>query len=223
MKYFRDFDKQSDAIGVKANVPTVAIIDGMNRVCFGVGDISKDNIFIEDGDFIKLDEATKETRVVVTYNVSSTTETTQLLSSSVSASNVIASMEIDGKEVDVVNEYIFTSTGEHIVKYIFKDSTQIAEFAFSACRSVVSVFIPDSVTTINSSAFATCSLTSVTIGSGITTISQLAFMNTPITSITFGGTVDQWKAINRGMMWHMNVTATTVTCSDGECELDATA
>lgn len=37
MYYFRNFDKQADAIGVKAYIPTVATLEGMNKVCFGVG------------------------------------------------------------------------------------------------------------------------------------------------------------------------------------------
>lgn len=31
MKYFRSFDKQADAIGVKAYIPTVAIVGGERR------------------------------------------------------------------------------------------------------------------------------------------------------------------------------------------------
>lgn len=31
MKYFRSFDKQADAIGVKAYIPTVAIVGGGGR------------------------------------------------------------------------------------------------------------------------------------------------------------------------------------------------
>lgn len=222
MKYFRIFEKQADALGVKDYTPTVAIVEGMNNVCFGNCKCSKDHIFIEDGDFIKINEGTKETRLVCVYNVTTTTEATQLLSTSISATNIIDSMEVDGTDIDVVNEYTFTTTGEHIVKYTLKDASTIYEFMFSACRTIISVDIPDNITIIGSSAFATCSLTSVTIGGGITQINQMAFMNCPITSFNYNGTMAQWKGITRGMRWHMNDTATTVTCTDGTCGLDDT-
>lgn len=80
-----------------------------------MGDVSNDYEFIEDGDFIKIGE-TKETRLICTYNVTSTTEATKLTL----YSEQFTAMEVDGIDVNVADSYTFTTTGEHNVKYTLK-------------------------------------------------------------------------------------------------------
>ena len=64
--------------------------------------------------------------------------------------------------------------------------TSIGEWAFSECRSLTSITIPNSVTSIGSSAFDSCiGLTSITIPSSVTSIGLCAFSTcTRLTSIT---------------------------------------
>ena len=210
MYYLRNFDSQADAVGQKAYLPTIAIVGGVNKVGYFDGDASKDSVFTENDDFINVGE--KETRVVCTYNVTSTTGATQLLYSGLTLSE-IASMEIDGVNATVSTGYTFTTTGEHTVKYTLKDNTTISESAFCStsltsivipdnvttigtkafysCNNLTSVVIPDNVTTIGKGAFCICSsLTSVTIPTSVTTIGPYAFAGcTSLTSITIPDSV----------------------------------
>jgi hypothetical protein len=69
------------------------------------------------------------------------------------------------------------------------------------CTSLTSVTIPESVTSIGSSAFAACSsLTSITIGNGVTSIGGSAFSGcTSLTSITIGNgvtSIGEWAFRN---------------------------
>ena len=69
--------------------------------------------------------------------------------------------------------------------------TSIGEWAFSNCRSLTSVTIPNSVTSIGSGAFYGCSdLTSVTIPNSVTSIGNDAFEDcSSLTSVTIGNSV----------------------------------
>lgn len=64
------------------------------------------------------------------------------------------------------------------------DVTSVGGAAFSGCRDVTSVTIPESVTSIGWTAFAETSLASVTIPSSVTYIGAYAFTSSNLTSVT---------------------------------------
>ena len=114
----------------------------------------------------------KETRLVVKYNVTSTSSATKLMDYTTN----ISEMEIDGViQPSVVSTYTFDATGEHTVKYSLTDPTSIGNYAFNGCSGLTSITIPNSVTSIGY-AFQSCSgLTSITIPNSVTSIGDEAF------------------------------------------------
>jgi hypothetical protein len=66
------------------------------------------------------------------------------------------------------------------------------------CSSLTSITIPNSVTSIGSSAFNGCS---------------------GLNSITYEGTQEQWNVVSKGTNWKYKVPATYVQCTDGKVTL----
>ena len=115
-----------------------------------------------------------ETRLVAKYNVTDTSNPTILFFSN---DGQFSEIEIDGVvQPSVVNEYTFSTAGEHTVKYTLTDQTSIGEQTFGNCYNLTSIYIPNSVTSIGYGTFRECrSLTSCIIGSGVTSIGESAF------------------------------------------------
>jgi hypothetical protein len=84
-------------------------------------------------------------------------------------------MIVDGVEEPLIQDYTFSSTGEHTVEFILK-SDSIGENTFRECSSLITCTIDSGVTSIGQSAFYYCyNLTSCTIDSGVTSIGDYAF------------------------------------------------
>ena len=109
-----------------------------------------------------------------------------------SESDLTFTLNADGESYSVT-DCKGSASGELTIPstYNGKLVTTIGSYAFSNCKSLSSVTIPDSVTTIGEDAFYFCtSLTSVTIPDSVTTIGSYAFQNcTSLTSITIGNSV----------------------------------
>ena len=102
------------------------------------------------------------------------------------------SLNADGETYSVTGIGNCTDTDIVIpAVYNKKPVTSIGGRAFSTCRSLTSVVIPDSITSIGDSAFSTCrSLTSVVIPDSIMSIGDFVFSNCySLTSVVIGDSV----------------------------------
>lgn len=103
--------------------------------------------------------------VTGTYNITSTSDNTRILYLKNSLNQTICSrMKVDGHETDAANFYRFTTTGEHTVKFAFPDKTLIPTYAFYQLENILSLTIPEGVTTINPYSICNCqNLSSVSL------------------------------------------------------------
>ena len=140
-------------------------------------DMEKDfpNIsYIQASDEVKWNKYDPYPRVIAKYNVTSTSEATKLFY--ITNSNIKQEI-IDGVKQDTVQStYTFDTLGEHIVEYELNDTTYLEENMFEDCRSLTSVFIPNTVTTYKDRIFKNCSnLSSVSLSHNCKTISSEMF------------------------------------------------
>jgi hypothetical protein len=131
----------------------------------------------------------EETRVVATFNVTSTSRPTPIGYNKYTSG--FSEIEIDGVQTAVTSAYTFSTRGEHTVKYTLTDPTRIGNFAFYDCSGLTSIDIPSGVISIGDSAIRNCSnLTSINIPNSVTSIGNFAFENcSNLTSCTIGSGV----------------------------------
>ena len=111
----------------------------------------------------------------------------------------------------VIADYAF-SWCRNLTSITLPDSvTSIGVRAFSGCTSLTDITIPDSVTSIGEGAFSGCrNLTSITIPCSVTSIGEEAFSwCTNLETITFKGTEEQWNSITKGSSWDYNAGKST--------------
>lgn len=112
---------------------------------------------------------------------------------------------------------------KNLTNIIIPDSvTSIGEWAFYECSGLTSVTIPNRVTSIGDYAFASCDrLTSVTIPDRVTSIGDSAFGDCRgLKNITYTGTIANWKKINKGTDWDIDVPEICIIhCTDGDINL----
>lgn len=174
MKYLRKFDSVSEMNTVIAN-STIGIL--------GLAYNNGQPVMKKKDGGSPVPPTPTETRLIVTYNVTSISEPTMLYPDFLEEDEIampFTAMEIDGVQYNNIGYsdcfFEFNTTGTHIVKYTLVDNSEIGESAFEDCESVSSVIIPDNVTNINNLAFSHCTgLTSITIPESVTTINSMAF------------------------------------------------
>ena len=83
---------------------------------------------------------------------------------------------------------------------------------------LISISVPDSVTTLEEYAFGSCTnLKSIIIPASVTEIVNYTFLGCEkLEYINFEGTQDQWNAITKGTDWNYNTGDYTVHCTDGD-------
>ena len=185
MKYIKKFDRHADyeayINGGGAVLPNVSYCVDLNEVHF--------NKYTPQ----------PETRIVATFNVTDTTNPTDIVgfyedkTGNIYFTSLFESIEIDGiLQNSVVGYYQFDTIGEHTIKYTLTDPTSIGlsafqgctgltsvtipSFAFQGCTGLTSVTIPSSVTSIEKDVFGDCTgLTSVELSNNLTSINEYAF------------------------------------------------
>ena len=129
------------------------------------------------------------TAILTKHNATNTTSSFRICYNTTPFSDII----IDGTSVGLNDIYhVFTTTGEHEIVYILKDtSSSIPNNIFYYCSLITSIIIPNGVTSIGQSAFYNCTaLQSITIPNSVTTIGAYAFQYcSALKSITCNATV----------------------------------
>ena len=106
---------------------------------------------------------------------------------------------------------------------------EISQLAFKDCTSLSSLALGSGVELIEESAFENCtSLVSVTFPKSLRLLANDAFAGcTSLTSVRYAGTIQEWSSVDstgrdygNSHVWHEGVPAASVSCSDGDVEIE---
>ena len=158
-------------------------------------------------------------------------------SGSIPANGEIWYTSTDG---NIIEEFNTSSVGANLVSNIYENGKGIAKYDGDVLgwhnggsvggplynnKMIKTIILPDSVSKFSVKTFSGCSnLISISIPAGLTNWDRMANYNasytfqrcSSLTDITYRGTIEQWKAIDKGRWWKDNVPATVVHCTDGD-------
>lgn len=110
--------------------------------------------------------------------------------------------------------------GTNLTSVTFGENSQltnISGWAFSGQDQLTSIVIPNGVTYIGNNVFQWCyRLTSVVIPDSVTYIGDSAFASSNLKDITYLGTMEQWNAIDKGLI---NSGTFVIHCTDGDISM----
>ena len=156
--------------------------------------------------------------------------------------SIPANSEIWYTSVDdnIIEEFNTNSVGANLVSNIYENGKGIAKYdgdvlgwhngrtvggPLTNNKMIKTIIFPDSVSRFSVRTFASCSnLISISIPAGLTNWARMTpggysytfYGCSSLTDITYRGTIEQWKAIDKGRWWKDNVPATVVHCTDGD-------
>lgn len=121
---------------------------------------------------------------------------------------ILAEAEREGARMAVLETQ---SCNENAIAFYRKNGFDIIGFDLYAYSNT-------DITSIGKLAFCGCtSLTSVTIGKGVTSIGKWAFNScSKLTEMKYNGTMEEWKAIEKGDNWAYNTPFETIHCNGGD-------
>lgn len=143
-----------------------------------------------------------ETKTVAIYTVTDASTPTKLYAyqpNSMYGSVVIGvdlfhTIEIDGNEISISdidsdNGNYNLGAGTHVVKYDFKNKTQIPNSVFDGCSNLTGIKLLDGITSIGINSFRACHITDITIPNTVTIIKDMAFNGTRIANLVIPDSV----------------------------------
>ena len=156
--------------------------------------------------------------------------------------SIPANSEIWYTSVDdnIIEQFNTSAVGANLVSNIYENGKGIAKYDGDVLgwwsvetlggplynnKMIKTIILPDSVSKFSVQTFARCSnLISISIPAGLTNWTRMTpggnshtfYGCSSLTDITYRGTIEQWKAIDKGRWWNSGVPATVVHCSDGD-------